>query len=108
MFAKNFLFCVLATLLSLSSAFVQPSVLHKAASTVPREESSTSLSWAPTGVDPWMAEMMEQTNPVANIVLGVAFVSVYEIISGRAENFSKSKNEKKKGEVFQWTPSGEA
>eukprot|EP00977_Amphora_coffeiformis_P026517 scaffold27504_cov148-Amphora_coffeaeformis.AAC.2 len=101
MLSKTFLFCILSTLLSFSSAFVQPHV-----ATVPKK--TTSLAWGPTGVDPWMAEMMVQTNPGANLAFGLALVSIYEVTSGRWENFSKSKKDGKKNKVFQWTASGEA
>jgi hypothetical protein len=99
MLTKTFFFCVWATLMSLSSAFMPQGTPNKA---------KTSLAWAPTGMDPAIYEMVQQTTPAASLAMGVAIVSLYEMsFSGRMENFSKNKD-KKKNKNFQWTASGEA
>ena len=94
MMNKSFLFCLLATLLSSCSAFVTPAKAPK----------TTALNWVPQGMDPAIAQMVEQTTPIASLAMGMFIVSLYEMNNGRMEKYSKSD---KKGKLVQWTPDGE-
>ena len=95
----KFLACATAALMATSTMAFAPASLPK--------PSATALNWVPPGMDPAIAEMVEQTTPIASLAMGMAMVSLYEMTNGRMEAYTESKKKASKDKIFGWTPTGE-